>query len=54
MSSTRSPKGTGFRAATVVGGMAEGAQLNALRRGAQVIIATPGRLCDFLDRRLAT
>jgi len=46
-------QGTGFRAATVVGGMAEGAQLNALRRGAQVIIATPGRLCDFLDRRLA-
>jgi ATP-dependent RNA helicase RhlE len=45
--------GTGFRAATVVGGMAEGAQLNALRRGVQVIIATPGRLCDFLDRRLA-
>jgi len=45
--------GTGFRSATVVGGMAEGAQLNALRRGAQVIIATPGRLCDFLDRRLA-
>jgi ATP-dependent RNA helicase RhlE len=44
--------GTGFRASTVVGGMAEGAQLNALRRGAQVIIATPGRLCDFLDRRL--
>ncbi|HEU0121807.1 MAG TPA: DEAD/DEAH box helicase [Bryobacteraceae bacterium] len=44
--------GTGFRAATVVGGMAEGAQLNALRRGAQVVIATPGRLCDFLDRKL--
>ena len=44
--------GTGFRAATVVGGMAEGAQLNAIRRGAQVIIATPGRLCDFLDRKL--
>jgi ATP-dependent RNA helicase RhlE len=46
-------QGTGFRAATVVGGMAESAQLNALRRGVQVIIATPGRLCDFLDRRLA-
>ncbi|MEO7653312.1 MAG: DEAD/DEAH box helicase, partial [Bryobacteraceae bacterium] len=46
-------QGTGFRTATVVGGMAESAQLNALRRGVQVIIATPGRLCDFLDRRLA-
>ena len=46
-------QGTGFRTATVVGGMAEGAQLNALRRGVQVIVATPGRLCDFLDRRLA-
>ena len=45
-------RGTGFRAATVVGGLNENGQLNDIRQGAQVIIATPGRLCDFLDRNL--
>jgi ATP-dependent RNA helicase RhlE len=39
-------------AALVVGGLAEGTQLNALRHGARLIVATPGRLEDFLDRRL--
>jgi ATP-dependent RNA helicase RhlE len=39
-------------AALVVGGLSEGAQLTALRRGARVVVATPGRLEDFLDRRL--
>lgn len=40
------------RAALVVGGLAEGPQLDAIRRGASVLIATPGRLEDYLDRRL--
>ena len=44
--------GTGIRAVAVVGGMSESAQLKGIRRGAQVIIATPGRLQDFLDRNL--
>ncbi len=44
--------GTGIRSAVVVGGLSETAQLNAIRRGAQVLIATPGRLCDFLARNL--
>src|SRR5580693_8708372 len=39
-------------AALVVGGLAEGTQLNALRRGARVVVATPGRLEDFLSRKL--
>ena len=39
-------------AALVVGGLSEGAQLTALRKGARLIVATPGRLEDFLDRRL--
>jgi ATP-dependent RNA helicase RhlE len=39
-------------AALVVGGLAEGNQLTALRRGARLVVATPGRLEDFLDRRL--
>jgi ATP-dependent RNA helicase RhlE len=44
--------GTGIRSAVVVGGMSEAGQLKSLRQGAHVIIATPGRLCDFLDRKL--
>jgi len=44
--------GTGMRAAVVVGGMSEHQQLMAIRKGAHVLIATPGRLCDFLDRKL--
>jgi ATP-dependent RNA helicase RhlE len=38
--------------ALVVGGLAEGSQLEAIRRGARLIVATPGRLEDFLKRRL--
>jgi ATP-dependent RNA helicase RhlE len=38
--------------ALIVGGMAERAQLDAVRRGARVIVATPGRLEDFLKRKL--
>jgi len=39
-------------AAVVVGGLSEGKQLQALRNGARLVIATPGRLEDFLDRNL--
>ena len=44
--------GTSVRAAVAVGGLSERPQLQAIRNGAQVLIATPGRLCDFLGRRL--
>jgi ATP-dependent RNA helicase RhlE len=43
---------THLRCAVVVGGLSEQTQLNALRRGVEMVIATPGRLEDFLDRRL--
>jgi ATP-dependent RNA helicase RhlE len=39
-------------AALVVGGLSEGAQLSAIRKGARLVVATPGRLEDFLDRKL--
>ena len=39
-------------AALVVGGLSEVTQLAALRRGARVVVATPGRLEDFLGRKL--
>ena len=45
------PEGN-MRAALVVGGLAEGPQLDALRRGVRLVVATPGRLEDFLDRKL--
>lgn len=38
--------------ALVVGGMQERPQLDAIRRGARLIVATPGRLEDFLQRKL--
>lgn len=38
--------------ALVVGGLSEGPQLQAIRRGARIIVATPGRLEDFLRRKL--
>jgi ATP-dependent RNA helicase RhlE len=44
--------GTGIRAAIVVGGVGENPQLQSIRKGAQVVIATPGRLYDFLSRKL--
>jgi len=39
-------------AALVVGGMSEQTQLETIRRGARLIVATPGRLEDFLKRKL--
>ncbi len=39
-------------AALVVGGLSEGPQLAAIRKGARIVVATPGRLEDYLDRRL--
>jgi ATP-dependent RNA helicase RhlE len=38
--------------ALVVGGLAERSQLEAIRRGARLIVATPGRLEDFLKRKM--
>jgi len=39
-------------AVLVCGGLAEGPQLAAIRRGPRLIVATPGRLEDYLSRRL--
>jgi ATP-dependent RNA helicase RhlE len=38
--------------ALVVGGLPEAQQLDAIRKGARLVVATPGRLEDYLDRRL--
>jgi len=39
-----------LRLATVVGGLSIGRQAHALRDGAEVVVATPGRLKDLIDR----
>ncbi|KPI25356.1 DEAD/DEAH box helicase domain protein [Actinobacteria bacterium OV450] len=39
-----------LRLTTVVGGMSIGKQAGALRGGAEVVVATPGRLKDLVDR----
>ncbi len=39
-----------LRLATVVGGMSVGRQAYALRDGAEVVVATPGRLKDLIER----
>ncbi|MEU6667082.1 DEAD/DEAH box helicase [Streptomyces sp. NPDC046727] len=39
-----------LRIATVVGGMSIGRQAKALREGAEVVVATPGRLKDLIER----
>ncbi|WP_329581496.1 DEAD/DEAH box helicase [Streptomyces sp. NBC_01361] len=39
-----------LRTATVVGGMSIGRQAGALRGGVEIVVATPGRLKDLIDR----
>jgi len=41
------------KAALVIGGVSEKAQIHGLRAGAGLVIATPGRLQDLLNRRFA-
>ena len=41
-------------AALVVGGLPERKQLDAIRRGARLVVATPGRLQDYMTRKLVS
>src|SRR5438067_2467847 len=49
---TKLTEGLSLKSTAVVGGMNETAQLRNIRQGAQIVVGTPGRLCDFLDRKL--
>jgi ATP-dependent RNA helicase RhlE len=40
------------RTALIIGGVAERPQIEAVRKGAGLVVATPGRLEDYLKRRL--
>ena len=41
-----------MRAATIYGGVSERPQIEALRSGVDLVVATPGRLLDLMSRRL--
>ena len=43
--------GLPIRVAAIFGGVEEAAQLSALQRGVQIVVATPGRLIDLIGRR---
>ncbi|WP_084517658.1 DEAD/DEAH box helicase [Microtetraspora niveoalba] len=43
-------RGLSLRTKTVVGGMSMGRQIEALRRGVEVVVATPGRLTDLMEQ----
>ena len=43
---------TAPKAALVIGGVSEKTQIQGLRAGSPLVIATPGRLQDFIDRKL--
>lgn len=45
---------SGLRTVVLIGGMAMGPQKGVLRRGADIIVATPGRLIDHLEQRTVT
>jgi ATP-dependent RNA helicase RhlE len=45
---------THLRAAVVMGGESEKRQIQEIRAGAQVLVACPGRLIDYLERRLVS
>lgn len=42
---------TGLRHTVIYGGVKQGAQTNALRRGVDILVATPGRLLDLISQR---
>ncbi len=44
-------KNTGLRSTTVYGGVSMNRQINALRNGADIIVACPGRLLDHMGQR---
>jgi ATP-dependent RNA helicase RhlE len=41
-----------FRGAVIFGGVSQGPQATALKRGVDILVATPGRLIDLMQQRL--
>ncbi len=47
-------RGIGVSVTTVYGGVSIGRQIDRVRRGVDIVVATPGRLIDLLDRHACT
>lgn len=47
-------RGTPLRVVSVVGGVAIGPQMKRLSKGTDILVATPGRLLDLIDRNALT
>ncbi len=47
-------KNTELRHTVIFGGVSQGAQISALRRGVDVVVATPGRLLDLMSQRMVS
>ncbi len=45
--------GTKIKSATIYGGVGAGPQVTALRNGAEILVACPGRLLDLINQRVA-
>ena len=45
-------EGSLIKSVAVYGGVGQGAQTKAIREGAHIVVATPGRLLDLLEQRL--
>jgi len=47
-------RAVGVSVTTIYGGVSIGRQIDRVRRGVDIVVATPGRLIDLLDRRACT
>ncbi len=45
---------TGIKSTVIFGGVTQGKQTDAIRRGVEVLIATPGRLLDLMDQGIVS
>jgi ATP-dependent RNA helicase RhlE len=45
-------RGLGLRSTVIFGGVGQRSQENAIRKGVEIVVATPGRLLDLMNQRL--
>ena len=45
-------KYTGIKTTAIFGGVGQEPQVSALRKGVDILVATPGRLCDLIEQKL--
>jgi ATP-dependent RNA helicase RhlE len=43
---------TGLKNTVIIGGVSQNAQAQALKNGVDIVVATPGRLCDLLQQKV--